>query len=41
MNKTLYKMMEKKLDKLSTNQWSRAMSLWIELQTILEEEKKC
>ena len=36
MNKTLYKMMDKKLDKLPTDKWATAMSLWMELKEILE-----
>ena len=39
MNKTLYKMMNKKLDKLPTDKWATAVSLWAELQEILEGEE--
>ena len=37
MNKTLIKLMDKKLDKLSTNDWARAHNHWMALLEILEE----
>jgi len=39
MNNTLIKMMEKKLDKLSTEKWATAQGHWMALLDILEEEE--
>ena len=39
MNKTLIRLMDKKLDKLSIEKYSRAHSHWMALLEILEEEE--
>ena len=37
--KTLTKLMDKKLDKLSTNEYGRAIGLWMELEKILNGDE--
>jgi len=37
--KTLTKLMDKKLEQLSTSEWAKAISLWVELEKILNGDE--